>query len=50
MKISYIVNARMPTEKAHGVHIAQMCTALFAHFMCVCAQVGMHACLEYRYE
>jgi glycosyltransferase involved in cell wall biosynthesis len=28
MKIAYIVNARMPTEKAHGVHIMKMCESL----------------------
>lgn len=27
MKIAYIVNARMPTEKAHGYQIARMCVA-----------------------
>ncbi len=27
MNIYYIVNARMPTERAHGVHIAHMCSA-----------------------
>lgn len=26
MKIAYIVNARMPTEKAHGYQIAKMCS------------------------
>lgn len=28
MKIYYIANARMPTEKAHGIQIAKMCEAL----------------------
>lgn len=28
MKIAYIVNARLPTEKAHGYQISQMCQAL----------------------
>src|SRR3989344_5164888 len=28
MKISYIANIRMPTEKAHGVQIMKMCEAL----------------------
>ncbi len=28
MKIYYVVNARLPTEKAHGVQIAKMCEAL----------------------
>jgi glycosyltransferase involved in cell wall biosynthesis len=27
MKIYYIANARMPTEKAHGIQIAEMCEA-----------------------
>ncbi len=27
MKIFYVINARMPTEKAHGIQIAQMCQA-----------------------
>lgn len=27
MRIHYIVNARMPTEKAHGIQIAKMCEA-----------------------
>lgn len=27
MKILYIANARIPTEKAHGLHIAKMCEA-----------------------
>lgn len=28
MKISFVVNVRMPTEKAHGYQIAKMCEAL----------------------
>lgn len=28
MKIYYVANARMPTEKAHGIQIAKMCEAL----------------------
>jgi glycosyltransferase involved in cell wall biosynthesis len=28
MKLIYIANARIPTEKAHGVHIIKMCEAL----------------------
>src|SRR3989338_4206680 len=28
MKLLYIANARIPTEKAHGVHIVKMCEAL----------------------
>lgn len=28
MKLYYIANARMPTEKAHGIQIAKMCEAL----------------------
>ncbi len=28
MKIYYVVNARLPTEKAHGIQIAKMCEAL----------------------
>ena len=28
MKIYYVANARMPTEKAHGIQIAEMCEAL----------------------
>ena len=28
MKLIYIDNARIPTEKAHGVHIMKMCEAL----------------------
>jgi glycosyltransferase involved in cell wall biosynthesis len=32
-KIFYVVNARMPTERAHGVQIAKMCEAFaLAHF------------------
>ncbi|HEV8666352.1 MAG TPA: hypothetical protein VN665_00695, partial [Candidatus Paceibacterota bacterium] len=27
MKIYYVANARMPTEKAHGIQIAKMCEA-----------------------
>ncbi len=27
MKLIYLANARIPTEKAHGVHIVQMCEA-----------------------
>ena len=27
MKLYYIANARMPTEKAHGIQIAKMCEA-----------------------
>lgn len=30
MKISFIMNVRMPTEKAHGYQIAKMCEALAA--------------------
>lgn len=30
MRIAYIVNARIPTEKAHGVHVMKMCEALAA--------------------
>lgn len=28
MKLYYVANARMPTEKAHGIQIAKMCEAL----------------------
>ena len=28
MKIIYIINARIPTEKAHGIHVMKMCEAL----------------------
>ncbi|MBI2042616.1 MAG: glycosyltransferase family 4 protein [Candidatus Nealsonbacteria bacterium] len=28
MKITYIINARIPTEKAHGIHVMKMCEAL----------------------
>lgn len=28
MKIAYIANVRMPTEKAHGIQISKMCSAL----------------------
>ena len=28
MRLTYIANARIPTEKAHGIHIMQMCEAL----------------------
>ena len=31
MKLLYIANARIPTEKAHGLHIVKMCQALAAH-------------------
>lgn len=31
MKIAYIVNARIPTEKAHGYQIAKMCSELRGH-------------------
>jgi glycosyltransferase involved in cell wall biosynthesis len=31
MRLAYLVNARIPTEKAHGVHIAKMCEALSGH-------------------
>lgn len=27
MKIYFVANARMPTEKAHGIHVAKMCEA-----------------------
>lgn len=27
MKVYFVVNARMPNEKAHGIHIAKMCEA-----------------------
>lgn len=30
MKIYYIANARMPTEKAHGIQLAKMCEAFVA--------------------
>src|SRR3989338_2449746 len=30
MRIYYIANARMPTEKTHGLHIAKMCEAFAA--------------------
>ena len=30
MKIYYLANARMPTERAHGIQIAKMCEALLA--------------------
>jgi hypothetical protein len=30
-KIYYIANARMPTEKAHGIQIAKMCEAFLEH-------------------
>ena len=30
MKLIYIVNARIPTEKAHGVQIMKMCEAFAA--------------------
>jgi len=28
MKIIYVINARMPTEKAHGIHVMKICEAL----------------------
>lgn len=31
MKLLYIANARIPTEKAHGLHIVKMCEALAGH-------------------
>lgn len=31
MKIYYIANVRIPTEKAHGIQIMKMCEALSAH-------------------
>jgi glycosyltransferase involved in cell wall biosynthesis len=31
MKIFYIANARMPTEKAHGIQMAKMCEAFIDH-------------------
>lgn len=31
MKIYYIANARMPTEKAHGIQLAKMCEAFVAN-------------------
>ncbi len=31
MKIFYVANARMPTEKAHGIQIAKMCEAFIQH-------------------
>jgi len=31
VKIYYVVNARLPTEKAHGIQIAKMCEALMRH-------------------
>jgi len=31
MKLLYIANARIPTEKAHGLHIVKMCEAFVAH-------------------
>jgi glycosyltransferase involved in cell wall biosynthesis len=31
MKLIYIVNARIPTEKAHGIQIMQMCAAFSSH-------------------
>lgn len=31
MKIYYVANARMPTEKAHGIQIAKMCEAFIQH-------------------
>lgn len=31
MKITYIANSRMPTEKAHGIQIMNMCAAFAAH-------------------
>lgn len=33
MKIYYVVNARLPTEKAHGIQIAKMCEALIRQGM-----------------
>ncbi len=33
MKIYYVVNARLPTEKAHGIQIAKMCEALIEQGM-----------------
>src|SRR3989338_690359 len=27
MRLYFLANARMPTEKAHGIHIAKMCEA-----------------------
>jgi len=31
MKIYYIVNARIPTERAHGIQLAKMCEAFAGH-------------------
>ena len=31
MKLYYIVNARMPSEKAYGIQIAKMCEAFIEH-------------------
>jgi glycosyltransferase involved in cell wall biosynthesis len=30
-RVVYVANARLPTEKAHGVHIVRMCEALARH-------------------
>ena len=27
MKLYFVANARMPTDKAHGIHVAKMCEA-----------------------
>lgn len=32
MKLIYIANVRMPTEKAHGIQIMKMCKAFASHF------------------
>ena len=31
MRITYIANVRLPTEKAHGLQIMKMCEALGKH-------------------
>jgi len=34
MKLIYIANARIPTEKAHGIQIMKMCEALLIQKKC----------------
>jgi glycosyltransferase involved in cell wall biosynthesis len=42
MKLTYIANARIPTEKAHGIQIMKMCEAF------VCAEVNVELIVPMR--
>ena len=53
MKLYFIANARMPTDKAHGIHIAKMCEAFIEsgiELTLIVPRRGTHASLKQYYR